>query len=96
MDKTYIQMPKVNKKELKKKGTKRKNIGKQYEYNFTQNVFSNFCTALLTLLYLLPLMTGQAYLTIAAVVRVLGYIIYAYNHRRFLVHFSSYVGMNLP
>ena len=24
MDKTYIQMPKVNKKELKKKGTKRK------------------------------------------------------------------------
>ena len=34
--------------------------------------FSNLCPALLRLLYFLPLMTGQAYLTIAAVVCVLG------------------------
>ena len=56
----------------KKKVTKcKKNDAEKKQKDF---IFSNICPALLRLLYFLTLMTGQAYLTIAAVVSVLGYI----------------------
>ena len=45
--------------------------------NFIQFFFFNFYPALLTLLHFLPVLTRKAYLTIAAVVSVLGYIFVA-------------------
>lgn len=67
----FSKIPEVKRKEFKKKMCK--NVGQKNYHVCCRILFSNFCPALLTLLYFLRLMTGQAFLTIAAVVSLLGF-----------------------
>ena len=70
----FSKIPEVQRKEFAKKKKRKKvqTVKKTMRKKTGQFFFSNICPALLRLVYFLTLMTGQAYLTIAAVVSVLG------------------------